>query len=134
MKLSAPGGTRTHNLWLRRPTTSSLQYFVFIVLKAFFIFLGCDLGAKTFSKLALPCTLGSLSFVLPLPGWHVRFTTDLMANLWSSGTFPSISFTLGADSTVYRRFCTTAGHCSCINTGDAANLSTLITSPVFRLI
>ena len=28
-----------------------------------------------------PCTLDSLSFVRPLPGLHVKFTTDLMANL-----------------------------------------------------
>ncbi len=39
--------------WLRRPTTSSLRVFVFIILKAFFIFTGCDLATKTFSKLAL---------------------------------------------------------------------------------
>jgi len=48
-----PGGTRTHSLWLRRPTTSSLRVFVFIVLKAVFIFAGCDLGAKVSLKLVL---------------------------------------------------------------------------------
>jgi len=46
----APGGTRTPNPWLRRPTTSSSLVIVFIVLKAYFIFLGCDLGAKVSTK------------------------------------------------------------------------------------
>ncbi len=50
---SSGGGIRTLNLLLRRPTTSSLRVIVFMILKAFFIFPGCDFGAKTFSKLAL---------------------------------------------------------------------------------
>jgi hypothetical protein len=32
------------------------------------------------------CTLDSSSFVLPLLGLHVDFTTDLSARLWSGGT------------------------------------------------
>jgi len=36
-----------------RPMTSSLRVFVFIILKAFVIFSGCDLSAKVSSKLAL---------------------------------------------------------------------------------
>jgi len=51
--LSAPGGIRTPNFWLRRPTLSSLRVFVFIILKAVFIFAGCDLGAKVSTKSAL---------------------------------------------------------------------------------
>ncbi len=38
------------NHWLRRPTTSSLRVIVFIILTAFFIFPGCDLGAKVSAK------------------------------------------------------------------------------------
>ncbi len=42
-----------HNFFFDWATTSSLRVIVFIILKAFFIFPGCDLGVKVSSKLAL---------------------------------------------------------------------------------
>ena len=38
--------------WLRRPTLSSLRIIVFMILKAIFIFPGCDLSAKVSAKSA----------------------------------------------------------------------------------
>ncbi len=41
------------------------------------------------------CTLVPSSFVLPLPGLHVDFSTDLVANRWSGGTFAVRDHPLG---------------------------------------
>ena len=41
------------------------------------------------------CTLVPSSFVLPLPGLHVDFSTDLVASLWSGGTLTMCDHPLG---------------------------------------
>ena len=41
------------------------------------------------------CNLDPSSFVLPLPGLHVDFTTELVANLYSGGTFTYCDHPLG---------------------------------------
>jgi hypothetical protein len=83
--------------WSQTPVVSSIIAIAYFGLlpsaafkaSAFSRYAGLSIVHKCtfFASQYRACTLNSSSFGLPLPGLPVDFITDLVANLWSGGTF-----------------------------------------------